>query len=91
MHAAAAQLMERHGEAGFNTNAVAERAGVSVGTLYRCFASKEAVLLALARRETAMVGAVRAAAMERPQLLASPDFEDELVLLARSYTNISRE
>jgi AcrR family transcriptional regulator len=50
---AAAQLLERDGAAGFNTNAVAERAGVSIGTLYRYFPDKRAILLALARREMA--------------------------------------
>jgi AcrR family transcriptional regulator len=50
---AAAQLLEREGEPGFNTNAIAERAGVSVGSLYRYFPDKRAILLALARRETA--------------------------------------
>jgi AcrR family transcriptional regulator len=166
---AATQLLELHGETRFNTNAVAERAGVSIGTLYRYFANKEAVLMALAERETDMVqramrealtvptnlapdraairaflaafqgrttarnvalrallagdgtagdgaasieallrdrsgkplpalrafvltrallGAVRAAVLERPLLLAEPTFEDELVKLARSYANV---
>jgi AcrR family transcriptional regulator len=48
---AAAQVLERAGPGGFNTNAVAERAGVSVGTLYQYFADKDAILLAVARRE----------------------------------------
>ena len=58
---AAAQLLERAGEAGFNTNALAERAGVSVGTIYRYFSDKRAILVALVRRERAATDAAFAA------------------------------
>lgn len=49
---AAARILQADGEAGFNTNAVAARAGVGVATLYRYFPDKRSILLALAARET---------------------------------------
>ena len=48
---AAAQVLESDGRDGFNTNAVAMRAGVSVGSLYQYFRSKDALIVALLRRE----------------------------------------
>jgi AcrR family transcriptional regulator len=48
---AAAQVLEAGGLAAFTTNAVAERAGVSIGTLYQYFSDKNALLMALARQE----------------------------------------
>ena len=47
---AAARILETRGLAGFNTNAVAERAGVSVGSLYQYFPSKEALYVAVLER-----------------------------------------
>ena len=47
---AAAQILERRGRSGFTTNAIAERAGVSIGTLYQYFPDKAEILLALAKR-----------------------------------------
>lgn len=47
----AAQVLEAGGPAAFTTNAVAERAGVSIGTLYQYFADKNALLHAIADRE----------------------------------------
>lgn len=45
--AAAAQVFEEFGYAAGTTNRISERAGVSVGTLYQYFPSKEAVAVAL--------------------------------------------
>jgi len=47
---AAAQVLERAGYAETTTDLVAERAGVSIGTLYQYFPNKDALLLALAER-----------------------------------------
>ena len=41
---AAAQVVLKDGEAGFTTNHIAERAGVSIGTLYQYFPDKAAIL-----------------------------------------------
>lgn len=50
---AAARILESLGFAGFNTNAVAELAGVSIGSLYQYFSSKDALIVELIRRERA--------------------------------------
>jgi len=52
---AATQILESEGEARFNTNRVAERAGVSIGTLYQYFSSKQAILAAMAREENVRI------------------------------------
>ncbi|MDZ7628251.1 MAG: helix-turn-helix domain-containing protein [Parvularculaceae bacterium] len=48
---AAAQILERDGEEAATTARVAERAGVSIGTLYQYFADRDAVLAAVIRRD----------------------------------------
>ncbi|MFI8124788.1 TetR/AcrR family transcriptional regulator [Acinetobacter sp. ABJ-A23_2] len=50
---AAARILESLGFAGFNTNAVAELAGLSIGSLYQYFPSKDALIVELIRRERA--------------------------------------
>ena len=47
---AAGQLLVEKGFANTTTNAIAERAGVSIGSLYQYFGNKDAVYLALTRR-----------------------------------------
>jgi AcrR family transcriptional regulator len=50
---AAAQVFEAHGYAAGTTNRIAERAGVSIGTLYQYFPSKEAIAVAILERHIA--------------------------------------
>lgn len=51
----AAQVLLREGYARATTNRIAERAGVSVGTLYQYFDGKEDAFEALIRRQTALL------------------------------------
>ncbi len=44
---ASARVLEEDGPAGFNTNRVAERAGISVGSLYQYYPNKAALLFRL--------------------------------------------
>ena len=48
---ATARVLNDHGEAALTTNRIAEQAGVSIGTLYQYFGSKEAIVLAMLARE----------------------------------------
>ncbi|MDX2204249.1 MAG: helix-turn-helix domain-containing protein [Hyphomicrobiaceae bacterium] len=48
---AAARILRRAGLAGLTTNRIAAEAGVSIGTLYQFFRSKEAILVTIARRQ----------------------------------------
>ena len=47
---AAARILEDHGEVALTTNRIAERAGVSIGSLYQYFSNKNEILVALALR-----------------------------------------
>jgi len=68
---AAAQVLEAGGVAGFNTNAVAARAGVSIGSLYQYFPNKDALTVALMARESARFREDMAAALVAPDATAA--------------------
>src|SRR5450432_2323314 len=53
---AAIRVLEREGAAGFTTVRVAERAGVSVGSLYQYFPNKESILFRLQQEEWVATG-----------------------------------
>jgi AcrR family transcriptional regulator len=53
---AAARILATESLAGFNTNRVAEVAGVSVGSLYQYFPNKSALVAALIQRDQARLG-----------------------------------
>jgi AcrR family transcriptional regulator len=63
---AAAQVLETRGLEGFNTNAVAQRAGVSIGSLYQYFPSKDALTIALMKRESERFYQDARAALDHP-------------------------
>jgi len=66
---AAAEMFAEHGYARTSTNKIAERAGVSVGSLYQYFPNKDSVLSRLWRRHHEQVHAVVEVGMTR---LADP-------------------
>ncbi len=55
MFEAAIRILEEEGLEALSTNAIAARAGVSIGTLYQYFPNREALLEALVRREITVV------------------------------------
>lgn len=52
---AAAHILEQQGFEGYTTNSIAERAGVSIGSLYQYFPGKDAITIALIEQESAVL------------------------------------
>ena len=72
---AAARILEHGGVDGYTTNNVAERAGISIGSLYQYFPNKDAITRALIEREA------RAVAADAERALASADLQAALTAL----------
>lgn len=64
---AAARVLIERGYAGTTTNAVAEVAGVSVGSLYQYFPNKDSLITALHQRHALQMRTLLDAALERHQ------------------------
>lgn len=63
------QLLEADGAEKLTTNHIAERAGVSIGTLYQYFGGKQDILAAIAQRHAAAVrDAIAETVIARPEL-----------------------
>ncbi|MCA9638046.1 MAG: TetR/AcrR family transcriptional regulator [Myxococcales bacterium] len=67
---AAAQILEREGPEAASTNAIAARAGVSIGSLYQYFGDREAIIAELARRHVEEMRSVLSGALA--ELIALP-------------------
>lgn len=76
---AAEQLIIESGIAAATTNAIAERAGASMGSIYHFFPGKDAILVALARRYADRMRDLNAGAMS-PEAMSLP--------LPQLFTNI---
>jgi AcrR family transcriptional regulator len=85
---AAAHIIAGGGLAAFNTNAVAERAGVSIGSLYQYFPNKDALMVALIERsQREQLARVQAAA----SMLADADLITTIRVLVRAAQQHHRE
>jgi len=76
---AAAQILARHGAEAATTNAIAERAGVSVGSLYQYFANREALMSELVRRHVTAMQEVLAGALAGLSARPLPEAVAQLV------------
>ncbi|PXY29454.1 TetR family transcriptional regulator [Prauserella coralliicola] len=85
---AAAQVFEREGISA-TTNRIAERAGVSIGTLYQYFPNKRALLHALAERHLDEAGE-RLAALSAELAAARPDWETTVSMVAAAVDDLHR-
>lgn len=87
---AAAHVFERHGYASGTTNRIAERAGVSIGSLYQYFPNKDAILVALVERHLDDGVAAAGPVLER-LVTDPPPLEEGLRGLVEAMVALHRE
>jgi AcrR family transcriptional regulator len=87
---AAAQVFERHGYSAGTTNRIAERAGVSIGSLYQYFPNKDAIVMELARRHIAEMGEVAWPALEA-LVEHAPPLRDGLTAIVLGTVELHRQ
>ncbi|WP_374583183.1 TetR/AcrR family transcriptional regulator [Pseudoduganella sp.] len=63
---ATARVFAEHGYAGTNTNLIAEKAGISVGSLYQYFQNKDALIAALHQRHAEQMQETVEAVLSKP-------------------------
>jgi AcrR family transcriptional regulator len=85
---AAAQVFTREGFAA-TTNRIAERAGVSIGTLYQYFPNKESLLYALAERHVAEAGSRLSEVFDRLRR-DTPPFDDTMRAILEVVVDVHR-
>jgi AcrR family transcriptional regulator len=76
---AAAQVLKSHGYESFNTNRVAETAGVSIGSLYQYFPDKQALIEAIVVRHVTMLASAISAGLVQARSLPIGNAMDMLV------------
>jgi len=79
---ATARVLTEHGYAGTNTNLVAERAGVSVGSVYQYFPNKDSLITALHERHALEMHAAMEAALAGPRTL---DLRGQLAAIVHAW------
>jgi AcrR family transcriptional regulator len=91
---ATARILQRGGEAALNTNAIAEQAGISIGTLYQYFPNKEAIMVAMGRRllESDRLTVMKAisGALDDPDAEAARIAINRLINLSRTNPKVRR-
>lgn len=85
---AATYILTKVGWEGLTTNAIAERAGVNIGSLYQFFPNKEAVIAELQRRHAVATHADLLEALD--VLPAQPSLREALTLVVKMIVNEHR-